>query len=101
MSLIGGNRDHEVLNVVLLHESCVFGRHLFVHECSEMVSATCNPKGAAYSAGAGCGQYCLELPALQKLEIIPLWVATAVHCFPYHGSVIGGRNFGGETFRRA
>jgi hypothetical protein len=63
-SLIGGNRYYKMLDVVLLHKRSVFGRHLFVHECSEMVSATCNPKGAAYSAGAGCGQYGLELPAL-------------------------------------
>jgi hypothetical protein len=97
--LVGGNRHHKMLNVVLSHKSGVFRGHLFVHKSPRLVSVSCNAKGADYSAESVSVQNRLELPSLQKLKVLRLWIAAAVHDFGLHGSEIVGRNFGDETRR--
>lgn len=100
MPLVGGNRHHKVLNVVLSHEGCVFRRHLFVHKSPTLVSVSCTAKGADHSAMSVFVQNGLEFPSLQKLKVLRLWIAAAVHGVPLYRSKIGGRNFGDETRRR-
>jgi hypothetical protein len=95
--LIGRNRHHKMLNIILSHEGRIFRRHIFVHESPTWVLMSCIAKGTDYSAESVFVQNCLQLPTLQKLEVIRFWIATAVHSVPLHGSKIGGRNFGDET----